>query len=236
MDSRLIIVPETDSTNLALRREYQKFPDGTLYCALNQTAGRGRLNRRWVTPPDSALCCSMLFKRVAEPYHAGAVIALAALEVINGCLGNEEAFSSGPMTFISNLPNLPGYFPKALSKTDVSPQSFPESVSISIRMLIRLRNWITMRLPFIVNADVRMILKPCMPNSLLRHPAFMSDISPLRRRSFFYGKKPTVFRADSLKLSDRMELYCVGFSVILPRMVRCFWNLITRYTVSIAET
>ena len=96
MDSRLIIVPETDSTNLALRREYQKFPDGTLYCALNQTAGRGRLNRRWVTPPDSALCCSMLFKRVAEPYHAGAVIALAALEVINGCLGNEEAFFKWP--------------------------------------------------------------------------------------------------------------------------------------------
>ena len=96
MEPRLIIVPEIDSTNLALRREYQKLPDGTLFCALNQTAGRGRLNRRWVTPPNSALCCSMLFKSVAEPFHAGAVIALAALEVINGCLDNEEAFFKWP--------------------------------------------------------------------------------------------------------------------------------------------
>ena len=92
----LTVVKETDSTNLALRREYKNFPDGSLYCALNQTAGRGRLNRRWITPPGSALCCSMLFKSVAEPYHAGAVIALAALEVINECLGNKKAFFKWP--------------------------------------------------------------------------------------------------------------------------------------------
>ena len=38
----------------------------------------------------------MLFKNIAEPYHAGAIIALAALEVINDCLGNEEAFFKWP--------------------------------------------------------------------------------------------------------------------------------------------
>ena len=96
MESLLIIVEETDSTNSALRREYKDLPDGTLYCTMNQTAGRGRLNRRWITPPGSALCCSMLFKNVAEPYHAGAIIALAALELVNGCLGNDEAFFKWP--------------------------------------------------------------------------------------------------------------------------------------------
>ena len=96
MGPRLIIVDEVDSTNLALRREHLKFPDGTLYCALEQTAGRGRLNRRWVTQRESAVCASMLFKKVAEPYHAGAVIALAALEVIGECLGNDEAFFKWP--------------------------------------------------------------------------------------------------------------------------------------------
>ena len=38
----------------------------------------------------------MLFKNVAEPYHAGAIIALAALEVVNECLGNENAFFKWP--------------------------------------------------------------------------------------------------------------------------------------------
>jgi len=108
MRSRLIIVKETDSTNLALRREHRDLPDGTLYCALNQTAGRGRLNRRWVTPPNSALCCSMLFKSVAEPYHAGAIIALAALEVINDCLGNEKAFFKWPNDIYINSDKLAG--------------------------------------------------------------------------------------------------------------------------------
>ena len=96
MEPRLIIVNEVDSTNLALLREHLTFPDGTLYCAMEQTAGRGRLNRRWVTQRGSAVCASMLFKQVAEPYHAGAVIALAALEVIEECLGCDEAFFKWP--------------------------------------------------------------------------------------------------------------------------------------------
>ena len=96
MDPRLIIVNEVDSTNSALRREYRDLPDGTLYCALEQSAGRGRLNRRWVTQRSSAVCASMLFKKVSEPYHAGAVVALAALDVIRECLGCDKAFFKWP--------------------------------------------------------------------------------------------------------------------------------------------
>ena len=96
MDARLIIVPTVDSTNLALRQSHRTFADGTLFCALEQTAGRGRLNRRWVTQPGSAVCASALFKEIREPYHAGAVIALAALEVIKKHLGNDTAFFKWP--------------------------------------------------------------------------------------------------------------------------------------------
>ena len=96
MDPRLIIVNEVDSTNLALRREHLNFPDGTLYCALEQTAGRGRLNRRWVTQPGSAVCASGVFKNVQQPFHAGAILALAALELIRDKLGDSRAYFKWP--------------------------------------------------------------------------------------------------------------------------------------------
>ncbi len=50
----------------------------------------------------------MLFKSVAEPYHAGAIIALAALEVINDCLGNEKAFFKWPNDIYINSAKLAG--------------------------------------------------------------------------------------------------------------------------------
>ena len=96
MKGQLIIVDEVDSTNLAVRKQFSMLPDGSLFCALTQSAGRGRLNRRWVTPPGSAICASGVFKEIAAPFHAGAIIALAALEMISGKLGDERAYFKWP--------------------------------------------------------------------------------------------------------------------------------------------
>lgn len=96
MKSALIICEKTDSTNLAVRRRFSDLADGSLFCAMEQTAGKGRLNRRWITPPGSAICASGVMKDMAEPFHAGAVIALAALELIAAELGDERAYFKWP--------------------------------------------------------------------------------------------------------------------------------------------
>lgn len=43
-------------------REPQELPHGTLLATANQTAGRGRLDRGWVTPPDTAVAASLLVR------------------------------------------------------------------------------------------------------------------------------------------------------------------------------
>ncbi|XPP27710.1 MAG: biotin--[acetyl-CoA-carboxylase] ligase [Leucobacter sp.] len=54
------------STNAELRElvrgEGEAVPHGTVLATADQTAGRGRLGRGWVTPPDTALAVSVLIR------------------------------------------------------------------------------------------------------------------------------------------------------------------------------
>jgi BirA family transcriptional regulator, biotin operon repressor / biotin---[acetyl-CoA-carboxylase] ligase len=57
-----------DSTNRWLTDAARAgHPDGLVAIADEQTAGRGRLDRRWVAPPGSALLCSVLVRPDAPP-------------------------------------------------------------------------------------------------------------------------------------------------------------------------
>jgi BirA family biotin operon repressor/biotin-[acetyl-CoA-carboxylase] ligase len=62
--SRLTYLAETGSTNdLAIRAADAGAPDGTIYVAGAQTAGRGRLGRVWFSPPGAGLYVSIVLRR-----------------------------------------------------------------------------------------------------------------------------------------------------------------------------
>ena len=96
MNSELIILEQTGSTNTAVKELFSQLNDGSCICALEQTCGRGRLGRKWVTPPGKAVCASAVFKNVSEAYHAGAIIALAALELSRKYLPDAGLFFKWP--------------------------------------------------------------------------------------------------------------------------------------------
>lgn len=81
------VVDETGSTNTdLLAAGAAGAPDRSVLVTGHQTAGRGRLDRRWDAPPGSNLLVSILFRRVPEPpvelTHRVALAARAAcLEV-----------------------------------------------------------------------------------------------------------------------------------------------------------
>ena len=52
----------TSTNDLALAWAASGAPDGALVVADTQTAGRGRMSRRWITPPDSALAFSLVLR------------------------------------------------------------------------------------------------------------------------------------------------------------------------------
>ncbi len=65
---QILVFEETDSTNdLAARAGDDGLPEGLAIFAESQRAGRGRLGRRWTSPPYQALLLSVLLRPAAVP-------------------------------------------------------------------------------------------------------------------------------------------------------------------------
>ena len=74
-------VAETGSTNADLLDGAARRPDRSVLVADHQTAGRGRLDRRWEAPPESNLLVSMLFHVVPpDPGELVRRVSLAAID------------------------------------------------------------------------------------------------------------------------------------------------------------
>ncbi|MDT8323509.1 MAG: biotin--[acetyl-CoA-carboxylase] ligase, partial [Bacteroidota bacterium] len=71
-----------DSTNRAARgRIREGATEGTLVSARHQTAGRGRLDRRWVDAPEQSVLASYILYPERSPEEWGALPLLAGLAV-----------------------------------------------------------------------------------------------------------------------------------------------------------
>lgn len=79
---RLQVVETTDSTNAdvldAVVDDPAGWPHLSALVTTDQRAGRGRLDRTWTTPPDTALAVSVVVRVAGLPMHARGWIPLAA--------------------------------------------------------------------------------------------------------------------------------------------------------------
>ncbi len=77
---RLVYRDQIGSTNDAAKElASQGEPEGALVVAEEQTAGRGRLSRRWIAPARSSLLCSILFRPSLSPQQAHRLTMLCSL-------------------------------------------------------------------------------------------------------------------------------------------------------------
>ena len=80
-------VPETGSTNADLAARVADAPDGLGRVTDHQTAGRGRLDRRWDAPPGTNLLVSVLVRPrwTADRHPLGTTaLAVAAVDALGG--------------------------------------------------------------------------------------------------------------------------------------------------------
>lgn len=74
---------ETDSTN-NLAKRHADMPDGTLFIAERQTAGKGRRGNGWASPKGTGIWMSLLLKPDLPPERVCEITLVAGLAVCNG--------------------------------------------------------------------------------------------------------------------------------------------------------
>jgi BirA family biotin operon repressor/biotin-[acetyl-CoA-carboxylase] ligase len=95
LGQNLLYLPETPSTNDHLRGLAQEgAPEGTVVITDYQSAGRGRLGRRWEAPPGECLLLSLLFRPQLAAHQAQRltmICGLAAVDAIASATGLDVA-------------------------------------------------------------------------------------------------------------------------------------------------
>lgn len=92
MGTRIRYFASIDSTNQCAKRiaESEGAQDGTLIIADEQTAGKGRSGRHWVTPPGEAIAFSLLLRPKLAPERISMVtlvMGLAVARAVNSLYG-----------------------------------------------------------------------------------------------------------------------------------------------------
>ena len=79
----IIRLSEVDSTNRYAMNNFDALADGTLVAAEFQTAGKGRQDRTWVSPPRENIYATFVMKNIAPPVCNASIIAsLGALKML----------------------------------------------------------------------------------------------------------------------------------------------------------
>ncbi len=82
MGITILELDSVDSTNTYAKNRFGELADGTLVASTFQSAGRGRLGRKWESPANVNWYVSLVAKQVSSPVLCGAALGLAALETI----------------------------------------------------------------------------------------------------------------------------------------------------------
>jgi BirA family transcriptional regulator, biotin operon repressor / biotin---[acetyl-CoA-carboxylase] ligase len=79
----IIHLDKVDSTNKYALRNFEDLADSTLIVAGEQSGGRGRHSRQWISPPNTNIYASMIIKNVGQnPALASMIASLAALSTL----------------------------------------------------------------------------------------------------------------------------------------------------------
>ncbi len=77
----ITVLPCTDSTNTQIKQNYTDAPEGFVLLAEQQTAGRGRLGRQFVSPKEDGLYLSLVLRTGRTPEQLSLLTPLAAVAV-----------------------------------------------------------------------------------------------------------------------------------------------------------
>ena len=71
-----------DSTNIYAVNHFDELSDGDLIVAGEQTAGKGRLNRKWVSRPGNLFASFVIKEPFGEPFYATMISSLSVIAAV----------------------------------------------------------------------------------------------------------------------------------------------------------
>jgi BirA family biotin operon repressor/biotin-[acetyl-CoA-carboxylase] ligase len=92
----LVILDEVDSTNTYIKNNFNNLPDAASVAALKQTAGRGRVGRKWLTGENKNIAFSIKACNLKEPLHGGTILGLATLAMLRTVCPDGKFFFKWP--------------------------------------------------------------------------------------------------------------------------------------------
>ncbi|MCX8058203.1 MAG: biotin--[acetyl-CoA-carboxylase] ligase [Spirochaetes bacterium] len=91
--NNIIYIESIDSTNSELLEK--EYPDRTVLYTFNQTAGRGRFERKWINLKDKALAFSILIKNLnnfelSKTFYITSILAISCIDTIKDIFNNKK--------------------------------------------------------------------------------------------------------------------------------------------------
>lgn len=132
----LIYLDEVDSTNRYALEFFHELPDATLVAARMQHAGRGRLNRQWVSPPGENIYASFIMKNLPDNnwQYAAMASSLAVLELLRGEAPGIDAWLKWPNDVLCAERKICGMLGEIKSGADNKPFGIVAGIGINVNM------------------------------------------------------------------------------------------------------
>lgn len=129
----MIFFDTIDSTNTWAAARFAELADGELVAAAVQTAGRGRLDRRWISPRGN-IYATFVQKGVTSPLLGVAVGSLAVLDLVRELAPAEKFHIKWPNDVFCGTAKISGILAQFISPRNGAPGGLVTGMGVNLNM------------------------------------------------------------------------------------------------------
>lgn len=130
---KILDFPLLDSTNSYAKENIALLEDRTLISAEEQSAGRGRNGRSWLSPGrEENIYCSFVMKKISDPFRAAIVSSLAVLSLLEKHVPCGDIFIKWPNDIFAGDAKICGVLCECTAQTKDSPLSVIAGMGLNV--------------------------------------------------------------------------------------------------------
>ena len=129
----MIFFESIDSTNTWAASHFAELEDGELVAAAVQTAGRGRLDRKWISPRGN-IYASFVLKNVSGPLLGVAVGSLAVLDLVRELAPGERFHIKWPNDVFRGTAKISGILAQNICSRNGAPGGLVTGIGVNMNM------------------------------------------------------------------------------------------------------